>query len=196
GGVAPGTEITGYRRVKLHQLQFTGTKILGPTLGAESLTMVGEVGATYLDLPSGLLFAGPGVVLPAVGSSTATTAGSTQPGMEGYATQNSWGYRLVGALSYPNAIAGATLIPRVAFSHDVHGVGPTFNQGVKAATFGLSAVLKQKWQADFAYTTYWGGRNYAGSDPLATGTQVRTYATSANALKDRDYVSVSLRYSF
>lgn len=196
GGVAPGTEITGYRRVQMHQLQFTGTKIFGPMLNAESFTVVGEVGATYLNLPSGLLFAGPGVVLPGLGSSTATTAGSTQPGMEGYATQNSWGYRLVGALSYPNAIAGTNLIPRVAFSHDVHGVGPTFNQGVKAATFGLGAVLKEKWQADIAYTTYWGGRTYSGTDPLATGTQLRTYATSANPLKDRDFVSASLRYSF
>ena len=191
-----GTEISGYRRVQMHQLQFTGTKIFSSTLGAESLTVVGEIGATRLNLPSGLLFSGPGVVLPALGSSTATTAGSTQPGMAGYATENSWGYRLVGALSYPNAIAGATLIPRVAFSHDVHGVGPTFNQGTKAATFGLTAVVKQKWQADLAYTTYWGGRTYSGTDPAATGTQARTYATSANPLKDRDFVSASLRYSF
>ncbi len=196
GGVAPGTEITGYRRVQMHQLQFTGTKVFSQMLGAESLTVVGEIGGTYLNLPSGLLFNGPGVVLPALGSSTATTAGSTQPGMAGYATTGSWGYRLVGALSYPNAIGGATLIPRLAYSHDVHGVGPTFNQGAKAATFGLSAVVKQKWQADFAYTTYWGGRTYSGTDPLATGTQPRTYATSANALKDRDFMSVSLRYSF
>ncbi len=196
GRVAPGAEITGYRRVQMHQVQMTGTKIFGPMLGSESLTLVGEVGATHVNLPDGLLFAGPGVFLPALGSSTATTAGSTQPGMEGYASKNSWGYRLVGALSYPNAVAGATLIPRIAFSHDVHGVGPTFNQGTKAATFGVSAVLKQKWQADLAYTTYWGGRTYSGTDRLATGTQVRTYASSANPLKDRDFVSVSLRYSF
>ncbi len=191
-----GTEITGYRRVEMHQLQFTGTKIFSQALGAESLTVVGEIGGTYLNLPSNLLFAGPGIALPARGSSTATTAGSTQPGMEGYATTGSWGYRLVGALSYPNAIGGATLVPRLAYSHDVHGVGPTFNQGAKAATIGLSAVVKQKWQADFAYTTYWGGRTYTGTDPVATGTQLRTYATSANALKDRDFMSVSLRYSF
>ncbi len=191
-----GTEISGYRRVQMHQLQFTGTKIFGPALRAESLTVVGEIGATYLNLPSGRLFAGPGVVLPGVGSSTATTAGSTQPGMDGYVTQNSWGYRLVGALSYPNAIAGVTLIPRVAFSHDVQGVGPTFNEGTKAATFGFSAILKQRWQADIAYTTYWGGRTYAGFDPAATGTQDRNYATSANPLKDRDFVSASVRYSF
>ena len=196
-----GTEILGYRRVQMHQLQFTGTKIFSSMLGAESLTVVGEIGGTYLNLPSNLLFAGPGVVLPALGSSTATTAGSTQPGMAGYATTGSWGYRLVGALSYPNAIAGATLIPRVAYSHDVHGVGPTFNQGTKAATLGLTAILKQKWQADFAYTTYWGGRTYAGTD-TGTGSlavpagQPATYATSANALKDRDFMSVSLRYSF
>lgn len=192
-----GTEITGYRRVNMHQMQFTGTKIFGPTLGAESLTVVGEFGASYLNLPSNLLFNGPGVVLPAIGSSTATTSGSTQPGMAGYATKHSWGYRLVGALSYPNAIAGATLIPRVAFSHDVHGVGPTFNQETKAATFGLSAILRQKWQADFAYITYWGGRTYAGTDPAPVPAgQNASYATSANALKDRDFVSVSLRYSF
>lgn len=196
GGVAPGTEISGYRRVNMHQVQMTATKVFSQTLGAESLTLVGEVGATRLNLPPGLLFNGPGVVLPALGSSTATTAGSTQPAMDGYATENSWGYRLVGALSYPNAIAGATLIPRAAFSHDVHGVGPTFNQGTKAATFGLSAVIKQKWQADLSYTTYWGGRTYAGTDPLATGTQARTYATSANPIKDRDFYSISLRYSF
>ena len=158
--------------------------------------LLGEVGATRLNLPPGLLFSGPGVALPALGSSTATTAGSTQPAMDGYATENSWGYRLVGSLSYPNAIAGATLIPRAAFSHDVHGVGPTFNQGTKAATFGLSAVIKQKWQADLSYTSYWGGRTYAGTDLSATGTQARTYATSANPIKDRDFWSISLRYSF
>ena len=191
-----GTEITGYQRVQMHQLQLTATKIFGPTLGAESLSLVGEVGSTYLNLPAGLLFAGPGVVLPGVGSSTLTTAGSTQPGMAGYATTGSWGYRLVGSLSYPNAIAGATLVPRVAFSHDVHGVSPTFNQGTKAATFSLGMNLKQQWQADISYTTYWGGRTYAGTDPAATGTQPRTYATSSNPLKDRDFLSVSLSYAF
>jgi hypothetical protein len=203
GGTVPaasvpiGTEITGYRRVQMQQVQLTATKLLGPTLGAESFTFVGEVGVTHLNLPSNLLFAGPGVVLPAVGSSTATTSGSTQPGMAGYATRNSWGYRLVGSLSYPNVIAGATLVPRIAFSHDVHGVGPTFNQGTKAATLGLSAILKQRWQADVAYTTYWGGRTFAGTDPGAVPAgQSSSYATSANALKDRDFVSVSLRYSF
>jgi len=193
-----GTEITGYRRVQMHQTQLTATKAFGPTFGAEQLAVVGEVGYTYLNLPSGLQFAGPGVVLPAVGSSTATTSGSTQPGMAGYATTGSWGYRLLGRLDYPDVIAGGTLSPRIGFSHDVHGVSPTFNQGTKAATFGLTYNLKQKWAADLAYTTYWGGRTYSGTDTpaLVPAGQSPSYATSANPLKDRDFLSLSVSYAF
>ena len=174
----------------------TATKIFGPTLGAESLSLIGEAGYTRLSLPAGLLFNGPGVVLPAPGSSTVTTAGSTQPGAAGYATKSSWGYRLASNLSYPSAFAGVTVTPRVAFSHDVHGVSPTFNQGVKAATFGMGFVYRQNWQADLSYTTFWGGRTYAGTDPSPTAGQASTYATSANPLKDRDFISLSISYSF
>jgi len=195
--VVPGTEISGYRRVKMQQLQMTATKIFGPSFGAESLTAIGEVGYTRLSLPAGLLFAGPGAVLPAPGSSTATTAGSTQP--EGYATTNSWGYRLAANLSYPSAFAGVSVTPRVAFAHDVDGVSPTFNEGTKAATFGVGFVYQQKWQADLSYTTFWGGRTYTGTDPIPSQVpsgQALTYATSANPLKDRDFVSFSISYSF
>lgn len=186
--VVPGTEISGFRRVKMQQVQVTATKIFGPSFGAEALTAIGEVGYARLNLPAGLLFAGPSVVLPAPGSSTVTTAGATQP--EGYATTNSWGYRLAANLSYPSAFAGVSVNPRVAFSHDVRGVSPTFNQGTKAATFGAGFVYRQNWQADLSYTAFWGGRTYAGTD--TTG----TYATSANPLKDRDFVSLSISYSF
>jgi len=87
--------------------------------------------------------------------------------------------------------------PRVAFAHDVDGVSPTFNEGTKAATFGVGFVYQQKWQADLSYTTFWGGRTYAGSDTgTIPSTQARTYATSANPLKDRDFVSLSISYSF
>jgi hypothetical protein len=116
--------------------------------------------------------------------------------MRGYATQSSWGYRLAGNLSYPNAIGPATLVPRFVFAHDVRGVGPTFNQGTKAATLGLGLNYRQLWQADLIYTTFWGGRTYSGVDPAATGSQPRSYATSANPLKDRDFVSLSVSYSF
>jgi hypothetical protein len=194
--VTPGTIIQGYRRVQMHQLQLTATKAFGPRIGAEQLSVVGEVGYTYLNLPSGLLFNGPATHLPAPGSFTGASAGSFQPGGTGYATRGSWGYRLLARLDYPNAIAGGTLSPRIALAHDVHGVSPTFNQGAKAATIGLTYNLKQKWVADLAYTAFWGGRTYAGSDPVPTPGQPSAFASSANPLKDRDFVSLSVSYSF
>lgn len=194
--VAPGTVIQGYRRVRMHQAQLTATKAFGPMLGAEQLALVAEIGYTYLDLPSGVLFNGPATHLPAPGSFTGASNGSSQPGGAGYATRGSWGYRLLARLDYPNALAGGTLSPRLAFAHDVHGVGPTFNQGSKAATFGITYGLKQRWAADLSYTVFWGGRTYAGTDPVPTAGQSSAFASSANPLKDRDFISLSVSYSF
>lgn len=194
--VAPGTIISGFRRVEMHQLQLTGTKAFGPTFGAEQLAVVGEVGFTYLNLPAGLLFNGPSTHLPAPGSFAGASGGSVQPGGEGYATKDSWGYRLLARLDFPNAIGPATVSPRFVFSHDVRGVSPTFNQGTKAVTLGAGFNYKQNWQADIAYTSFFGGRTYSGTDPVATGTQARTFASSANPLKDRDYFTVNVSYSF
>lgn len=194
--VAPGTVIQGYRRVEMHQLQLTGTKAFGPTFGAEQLAVVGEVGYTYLNLTSGLLFNGPSTHLPAPGSFAGASAGATQPGGEGYATKDSWGYRLLARLDFPNAIGPATVSPRVVFSHDVRGVSPTFNQDTKALTLGVGFNYKQNWQADIAYTSFFGGRTYSGTDPVATAGQAQTFASSANPLKDRDFISVSVSYAF
>jgi hypothetical protein len=199
-GVAYGTEISGYRRVKMHQLQFTGTKAFGPTFGAEQLVTVGEVGFTQLDLPSNLKFAAPGCHLPQPGSSATSAFNSRSTNC--FATENSWGYRLVGRLDYPNAIGAVTVSPRIAFSHDVHGRSPTFNEDNKAATFGIGFNYQQNWQADIGYTTFFGGRSESGVDvpSAASGAlpagQPASYSSGTNALKDRDFIAISLSYSF
>ncbi len=194
-----GTEISGYRRVKMHQLQMTGTKAFGPTLGAEQFILVGEIGWTHLALPGDLKFAGPGCHLPQPGSSGSSAFNSFDT--DCFATRNSWGYRLVGRLDYPN-VFGATVSPRLVFSHDVDGVGPTFNESAKAATIGVSVNYQQKWTADLAYTSFFGGRTYGGTDtpsaasgPLPPG-QSADYASNSNVLRDRDFVSFSISYAF
>ena len=192
-----GTEITGYRRVKMHQLQVTGTKAFGPQLGAGQFALVGEVGYTRLKLPPGILFNGPSVFLPAAGSSVGTSAGSTQPGMAGYATSSSWGYRLVARLDYSNALAGGTVSPRLALSHDVKGVSPTFNEGTKAVSLGVNFNWNQNFQVDLAYTAFFGGRTFAGVDPLAVPAgQSAAFASSANPFIDRDFYAINFSYSF
>jgi hypothetical protein len=100
-------------------------------------------------------------------------------------------------MDFENALGAAALSPRIAYSHDVRGVSPTFNEGVKAVTVGLGYNLRQVWQADIAYTSYFGGRTYAGTDPLAVPAgQDPNYASSANPLKDRDFISATVSYSF
>ncbi len=199
-GVAYGTEISGYRRVQMHQTQVTATKAFGPTFGAEQLVVVGEVGATYLNLPSNLRFAAPGVHLPQPGSNTVTSFRSTSN--EGFMTTTSWGYRLVSRMDFPDAAWGATLSPRLAFAHDVSGVSPTFNEGVKSAAIGLGMNYRQNWQADIAYTAFFGGKTYSGIDVPDAGTgslptgQSASYASGSNPLKDRDFLSINVSYAF
>jgi len=192
--VAPGTVIPGFRRLHMHQAQMTLTKAFGPTLGAEQFVLLGEAGVNRLNLPEGRLFNAPGASLPAPGSANAAN-GSFQT--EGYATRTSWGYRLLARMDFENAIGPAQLSPRVAFFHDVNGVGPNFNEDTKALSLGLTLNYLQNWQADLAYTNFFGGRRYRGTDPIAPPLdQSRDWEINANPLRDRDFVSLSVSYSF
>ena len=199
--IALGSEITGYKRVNMHQVQATATKAIPQVLGAEQFVFVTEVGLNYLDLPSDLQFEGYGTLLPVLQSSAnAAAGGSMQPG--GWATRKSWGYRLAARLEYPNAFLGVNVIPRISFSHDVEGVGPNFNKGAQAATFGVGFSYQQNWQADLSYTTFYGGRTFCGADlaalspaALAAG-QSLAFCSASNGLKDRDFLAVNVSYSF
>lgn len=202
--VPNGTEIQGWRRVKMSQLQMTATKAFGPTWGAEQLVVLGEAGMNkFHNLPADLKFNAPAVFLPATqAGANATAFGSVQPG--GFLTEFSWGYRVLARLDFPNALGPATVSPRLAFSHDVKGTGPNFNEGVKALTLGIGFNYKQNWQADIFYTNYFGGRTYSGVDtppaagpnPFTAGGQPTSFASSANPLKDRDFIAVTVSYSF
>jgi len=200
---AVGTVIDGYKRAPMTQIQVTATKSFGPQFGAGQFVTVGEIGFTHINV-SGGPFNGPGTGLPylqAAASNVASGAlGSAQPG--GYLTSDSWGYRLAASLTYSNAIGAIGLTPRVAFAHDVSGIGPTFNEGTKALTLGVNFNYKQDWQADIAYTSFFGGRTFSGTDDavlaanyVAAG-QPLTWSTSANPAKDRDFLAISLSYSF
>lgn len=190
-----GDVVSGFERVDAHQFQVTGTQVFGPQLGASQFVVLGEAGMNYLELPDAFLFSGPGTALPAAGTgastglpSSALSDGATQPG--GYATDFSWGYRILGRLDYDNLIGSATVSPRLIFSHDVNGVGPNFTEGQQAAIAGVNVNYLQQWTFDFSYTNFFGGEIFRGSD------DVGRYATHANANIDRDFVSASVTYSF
>jgi hypothetical protein len=199
--VPDGTVIQGYQRAKMSTAQFTGTKSIPNVAAAESLVLVGEFGMNYFhNLPTDQKFQAPAVYLPATQfGSIVSSAFSTQPG--GYATNFSWGYRLLGRLEYANLLFGGNVAPRLAWSHDVSGSGPVFNEGVKSLSFGASWEYQRRWVVDAQYTSYFGGRTYCGTDQPPAGSSVTpgqsaSWCSSANPLKDRDFYSISVSYSF
>ena len=210
---ALGAYVQGYRNVTMHQSQMTLTKAFGPTVGAEQFVLLGEVGVTHLELPDNMRFGGPGAGLPACGFGTPITVANGSCQSEGFATDNSWGYRIVGRMDFENVIGAVQMSPRLVFAQDVNGVSPTFNEGTKAITAGIGFNYLQRWQADIGYTTFFGGRTYAGTDAVPPGADVnpdpnvvtlstgdtsqsQSFATSANPSKDRDFVAVSVSYAF
>ena len=212
--VPAGTEIVGWRRVKQTQFQMTATKSFPAVFRSEQAVVVGEIGYTkYNGLTDGLKFAGPGTNLPATAQGAeAGQAGSVQPG--GYVTENSWGYRLVGRLEYANALFGGNLSPRAAFSHDVKGVSQTFNEGVKSISLGTSLEFQRRLSFDFSYNMFFGGRVYCGTDQVTNAGQTSlaaqingiaalgrapqgaSFCSNANPIRDRDFYSFVVNYTF
>ncbi|MDX2220322.1 MAG: DUF1302 domain-containing protein [Burkholderiales bacterium] len=205
--VPNGTYLQGYRNIKTSQFQVTGTKAFPNVFKADQAVIVGELGFTkYHDLPSDLKFNGPAVFLPATAlGALASGAGSVQE--TGFATTNSYGYRLVGRLDYTGGPFGTNWSPRLAWSHDIKGTSATFNEGVKSVNVGVNFEYQKKMTLDLSFTQYGGGRTYCGTDNTTqAGTsgallaqiavQGASYCSSANPIKDRDFYSVVFTYSF
>lgn len=178
------TYVRGWQRKDVWQGQVTATKVLGPTLGASQAILVFEVGANYVPgLPDKdtLRFESPGTFLG--GSELATQAG-LQPGTEparGFADSFSWGYRAVGRLDYNNLLFGANFSPIVQFAHDVSGNTPqpigNFLRHRKSVTTALEVNYQISWSANVSYTKYYGAGRY-------------------NLIRDRDFISATVKYSF
>jgi hypothetical protein len=198
--IPDGTYLQGFRRLKMSQLQVTGTKSWPNVLGAEQGIIVGEVGFTWFHgLPGDVKFNGPAVFLPA------TTLGSTLPAIgafsmqtDGFLTDFSWGFRLAARLEYNNLIFGGNVSPRIAYSDDVRGVGPTFNEKAKSFSVGATWDYQRRWGVDVQYTNYFGGRTFCGTDVPGSSVpgQSASWCSSAYPLKDRDWYSFTVSYSF
>ncbi|WP_165664322.1 DUF1302 domain-containing protein [Metapseudomonas otitidis] len=166
-----GADNTGYKRKEITQVQTTLTHFFDQVLGAERLTLVGEVGLARvggLENPRELRYGRDSVY------GTYGFGGDTH----GFVTRTSWGYRTRAVLDYANVIAGINLKPNVAWSHDVDGYGPNglFNEGAKALSIGLDADYQNTYTASISYTDFFGGKY--------------------NTLVDRDFLAVSFGMNF
>ena len=186
GDFEAGEHIKGWEEHKSWQAQATTTKLFGPNnfLKANQIAFVVEAGFNYVsDLPDEkvLRYNGPGT--DTGGGYDFLTGDLRNPFTEpdGFADDFSWGYRLLMRATYNDAFGPVTMLPRIAWAHDVSGTTPgpggSFVDGRKTLTLGLGFNYLEEWVFDLSYTNYMGGGPY-------------------NLLYDRDFFAASVRYSF
>ncbi|MEI5638551.1 MULTISPECIES: DUF1302 domain-containing protein [unclassified Pseudoalteromonas] len=188
--VDPGEVAQGFILRDTIQAQMTATHLFGPSLGADSWAVVGEVGAvTIKDMPEydelRLNVAGTGrsgVIEGLSGRDYGLLhqAVSNGPEVNPFPTASAWGYRLIAKGQYNNLFSGVNFSPKVVFSHDVNGITPDpmflFIEDRKSLGLNLNFNYLNKWSFDFGYNTFWGGGK-------------------TNTFADRDFVSFNIKYS-
>ncbi|MCP4687837.1 MAG: DUF1302 domain-containing protein [Desulfobacterales bacterium] len=188
GSYAPGELIQGYIKLDSVNYEMNFTKIFNNILGAEALTLVGEVGVTQiLDMPNQkkLRLETPGTDRSGneVREGDSRWVGYAEA--EGvtdrdFADDVSWGYVALARMTYSDLFWGVNVSPLFSFAHDVHGTAPssagTFIEGRKKMGLKVGFDYKKAWFWDVSYNMYFGG--------------------DGNGIEDRDYVSFNLKYSF
>ena len=171
-------------------------------LGAEQLVLVGEVGATWFhNLPTEREVRGPGDVPAGHRVRRGRRAARSRCRPTASSPTFSWGYRLAARLDYANALYGGTLAPRLAFAHDVNGVEPELQPGHEVAVagpeLGLPAPLDRRRPVHELLRRPHLLR-HRPSPPAAPSRRASrvSWCSSANPLKDRDFYSFSVSYSF
>ena len=162
------SKVEGYIERNVSQVQATATRVFGPTLAADALVFVMEAAMMHVhDMPDRAM------------NPLESPAGGILATGEADADATSWGYRIAARLDYSNAIGAVNLYPYAQFLHDVSGNSPApsgpFVEGRTAVTVGLRADYLSSWQADLGYTRL---------------------AGDGNELADRDFFSLSVKYSF
>ena len=180
-GAADNTAMRGYNRVAQSQLLVNTMKLLPPMLGASGGMFLAEFGYQHASIadPNS-----PGAVRYGrsfnYGANIGPICPSTVPGQcsnDGYATPNSYGYRLYGQLNF-NTEMGITVKPGVYFAHDLKGWSVDGQLNEKRQMLGLALRLER--------AALWAEITYIGFNRSATYDDGR----------DRAFYGLSAGYSF
>lgn len=94
--------------------------------------------------------------------------------------KSSWGYQMQWEISYNSVLPGLDLVIPVVFNHGVSGdsvFAAGFKEGQKRANVGFKGTYLGEYVVELGYTAFWGDEQ-------------------RNLLDDRDFVSLTLNYSF
>lgn len=188
-----GTAAEGWDEYDIWQAQMTFIKFFDQVMGASRLSLVSEVGISYIqDLPDldearygrsgafgiGTIPQDDGTDLCSDPSNTLRNINAENCTNDGYTDEVSGGIRLRTSLEYPNAFAGVNLKPTLALGYDMgtsHQPGPFVDQRI-SSSIGLDFDYLNAYSGGIAYTMY-DGSEY-------------------DDLKDRDNVSLNLKVAF
>jgi hypothetical protein len=183
GPVGFNEYLRGWKRKDMLQAQATFTKVWGPTFIMDQVVFLFELGGTWffdLEDKDTLRYEGPGTFTS--GNSFYSGAG-IQPYTTtgGFADSFSWGYRLVTRLDFFNAIGPVTVMPLLAWFHDVEGTTPSpignFIAGRKEMALALRWDYQSFLQGVISYHMFMGAGQH-------------------NQLHDRDFLSISASMAF
>ncbi|HSH90262.1 MAG TPA: DUF1302 domain-containing protein [Ramlibacter sp.] len=162
--VPAGGMIVAADRKNKNQFQVGTLKIIPRVLGADGLTVLGEVAWqswSGIGDPMTSRRYGRGFSFGQAETATLPCAftGNPNPSFceaKGFATRNAWGFRMFGELSYPDVIAGANVKPRVFYSKDVKGYSAdgTFLEGRSTLSAGVRFDYRERYYLDLSATTY------------------------------------------
>jgi hypothetical protein len=170
GDFGPDELISGVERLDKTQLEVGLRQLLGPRLGASQAILGVDFGYVHVD------------DMPDRGELRLSAPGVTGAGdFDHLPDPDSWGYRLIAALSYDNVLGGVSVQPSVAWLHDVKGITPgpggSFVEDRKAASVGCSIDYTNTWLLQIGYTSFFGAGRF-------------------NLLNDRDFVRFQLTYFY
>ena len=147
-------DIDAFRLFDISQAQVTAIKFFDQIAGASRVTLIGEVGYTYIhgfdEGDTEIKYGRSDVYGPAAGDATD----------DGFTTESSWGYRARLVADYSDVFAGVNLKPTIAWSDDVEGYsnpGGNFQEGQQSLGLSIQATYLQTYNASISYTQYMGG---------------------------------------
>ncbi|OTG91184.1 DUF1302 domain-containing protein [Acinetobacter sp. ANC 3832] len=195
-----GERIQGFAEVPVTQFTLGAASSIPNVLGASALSLVGEMGINHIGDTDQYHFGRSG----AFGRSGLST-GAYDPSKletycitpktgqlsdqevrdlnakycnsEGFFEEWSMGYRLRGALSYNDLLAGTVISPSLMFRHDLKGYGLNFQEGQMAISAGVSATYQKKYVTELSYTNFFGSNEFS-------------------VLDDRDFASLVFKVNF
>lgn len=194
--IQPNQLIRGWEPQKVGQLSLTGIRVISSSnpIGADQILLITEAGFTHVvDMPdldqmqfdgggANATHAGPGADGTGSGGEPDTRRIAPTQQTSGFADDFAWGYRILARLEYNHLIPLVpTVRPILAFFHDVDGIAVSpmqnFVEGRRQFLIGNQFEFSQAFATTLLYQGFFGGAD-------------------TNKLKDRDFLSLSLTYTF